>query len=465
MRHLRLAASAALAVLMLAPASARAQGQHECNVELSGVRTRGALTTTTNLIRQPSGRNNVWMGGGVDAVCAGTDQRLLSDSLEQYPDQNLVVLIGNVHYIENRIKLDSDRLTYYTNEERIVVEGNVVGITPGGTRFKAPRAEYLRPYVGIRERSRLTAGSRAKVWLSPKDAGEASRDTVTLDADRVISDNDSLVYAMGKVVIERSDMVATSDSAFMDNGREFMQLSLLPVVTGTGQRTFTLVGEFIDAWSKQKKLTRVRARGSARATSEEVILYADSIDLRLKEQKIEQAYAWGPLRARAKSADRDIVADSIEILMPDQELKEVRAVRRAYAESPPDTAKIIMTEPDWIRGDTLVARFERAPAEAPDTGTKNVIREIVSNGSAGSYYQLAPAGAKEKAKDVNFNYVTGRIITLSFSQGKMKDVKVKDQATGVYGEVKPDTAIAPKDSTAKDGKKKPVTPPPAPKKP
>lgn len=465
MRRLLLAATAVLGFHALSPRSAGAQQERECNVELSGVRARGQITTTTNIIRQPSGRNNVWMGGGVDAICAGTDQRLLSDSLEQYPDQSLVILIGHVHYIENRIKLDSDRLTYYTNEERIVVEGNVIGNTPGGTRFKAPRAEYLRPAIGIRERSRLTAGTRANVWLSPKDAGESSKDTVVMTADRIISDNDSLVYAMGKVVIERPDIVATSDSAFMDNGREFMQLSILPVVTGVGERTFTLVGEFIDAWSKQKKLTRVLARGAARATSEEVILAADSIDLRLKDQKIDRAYAWGPRRARATSADRDIIADSIDIFMPDQELREIRAVRKAYAESAPDSTKIIVTEPDWIRGDTIIARFEKLPAVAPDTGVKNTVKEIVSNGSALSYYQVAQSGVKDKPLKPGVNYVGGRVITLAFEKGKMHEVKVKDQAVGVYAEVKQDSTRAPNDSTAKAAKKKPATPPPAPKKP
>lgn len=465
MRQLRIAVPFALTLLSLTPAMARTQGQRECNVELAGVRTKGQITTATTIIRQPSGRNNVWMGGGVDAICGGTDQRLLSDSLEQYPDQSLVVLIGHVHYIENRIKLDADRLTYYTNEERIVVEGKVVGRTPGGTRFTAPRAEYLRPAIGIRPRSRLTAGSRAKVWLSPADAGESGRDTVVLNADRIVSDNDSLVYAMGKVTIERPDLLASADSAFMDNGSEFMQLLIQPVITGVGDHTFTLVGQVIDTWSKQKKLTRVLARGSAQATSKEVVLVSDSIDLRLKDQKIDHAFAWGPSRAKAKSAEQNISADSIDIAMPEQEVKEVRAIRKAFAESPPDSTKIVVTESDWIRGDTITARFEKIPAITPDTGMRNVVREIVSHGTARSFYQVAQSGLKDKPAPPNVNYVTGRLITLTFQQGKVKDVHVQDQAIGAYAEAKPDSARVPRDSTTKATKKKPATPPPAPKKP
>ena len=57
------------------------------------------------------------------------------------------------------------------------------------------------------------------------------------------------------------------------------------------------------------------------------------------------------------------------------------------------------------------------------------------------------------------------MITLSFLEGKVKDVHVKDQALGVYAEVKPDSASVKSDSTAKAGKKKAAVPPPAPKKP
>ena len=96
---------------------------------------------------------------------------------------------------------------------------------------------------------------------------------------------------------------------------------------------------------------------------------------------------------------------------------------------------------------------------------RNVVREIVSNGKAFSYYQVAQSGVREKPLLPGINYVSGRVITLSFLEGKVKDVHVKDQALGVYAEVKPDSASVKSDSTAKAGKKKAAVPPPAPKKP
>lgn len=455
--------------LLLCPAIAAAQQQaaRECYVEWTGVSKGGQITTAFQTLKQASGKSNLFIGGGVDAVCKGTDQRLLSDSLEQYADQNLVVLIGNVHYVDAGMKLDSDRLTYWTNEERIVVEGRVRGITPGGTRFVSPRAEYLRPATGIRAQSKLTAEPRPTVWLSPRDAGEGSKDTVAITANRIISQNDSLVYAMGQVIIERSDLVATSDSAFVDNGREYMQLSKLPIVTGFGERQFTLVGSVIDTYSKLKKLERIRSSGGARAASEEVTLIADSIDLRLTEQKINRAYAWGPSRAKAVSSERDITADSIDIVMPLQELQEIRAVRGAFAASQPDTSTIIPKEPDWLRGDTITARFE--PAAGTDSVKTNAVKTIVASGKARSFFQVAPSGIKGKTTTPNISYNIGRLITLDFKNRKVDNVTTIDKAEGFYLEANADSTR--RGVTADSASKKPapvkapIKPLPAGKKP
>ena len=200
--------AAALVLPAITPREGRAQTptrttvprSRECNVEIIGVRNRGVVTSHIETFGTLSGQHNTFYGGGFDARCAGTDQRIRSDSAEQYGDERRLVLIGNVHYTEARVKLDSDRMTYHTGEERLVAEGNVRGLTKNGTRFNGPRAEYLRAIRPLRERSRLTAESRPNVWLSPLDAGTSTKDSTNLQADVVISDNDSLLYAKGRVV-------------------------------------------------------------------------------------------------------------------------------------------------------------------------------------------------------------------------------------------------------------------------
>ena len=336
----------------------------------------------------------------MDAVCVGSDQRVLADSAEQFGDEKRLILIGHAHYTEKRVKLDADRMTYYTGEERILAEGNVVGRTNTGTRFAGPRANYLRAAAGIRATSRLEADSRPHVWLSPKDAGGAGKDTVSLEADRVISENDSLVYAKGRVIIDRVDLVATADSAAMDNGAEIARLFYSPKIVGRGERHFTLVGNVIEAWSRQRELQRVKSGGAAKATSDDITLTADTIDLRLRGQKLDRAFAWGGKRALAHAKERDITADSIDILMPNQSIREMRAVRNALAESEPDSLKIVSKQKDWLRGDTIVARFDSVATG--DTVNKPAVRQITATGTATStaksFYQVAP-GARSQGHD------------------------------------------------------------------
>lgn len=433
-----------------ANAKAPAQPRKECNVNIVGVTVNG-VPSHAESFGTSTGQHNTFYGGGFDARCAGTDQRIRSDSAEQYGDEKRLILLGNVHYTEVRVKLDSDKMTYFTGDERLIAEGNVRGVTKTGTRFLGPRAEYLRVAKGVRDRSRLTAESRPNVWLSPTDAGSSAKDSTHLQADQVISDNDSLVYAKGKVIIDRPDLVSTSDSAFIDNGREFLRLVYTPKLVGRGERKFTLEGDVIDAYSKQRKVQRVRSSQHARATSEDVLMTADTIDLRITAEKLSRAFAWGPSHARAKSRDQDLTADSIDVLMPAQQLREMHAIRRAMAASVADTTKIISKENDWLRGDTIVAHFDSAASG--DTSSRPAVRQIVARGAAtpaSSFYQVAPGGVGKTDKP-NVNYVTGRQITVDFRDRKVESVTVKGSASGFYVEAVPDSTRvkAPADSTSR----------------
>jgi hypothetical protein len=417
----------------------RVQKAKECDVAIMGVAANG-IFSNAHSFSTPTGQRNTFYGGIFDARCAGTDQRIRSDSAEQYGDEKRLILIGHVHYTESRMTLDSDRMTYYTGEERLLAEGNVRGNTKTGTHFTGPRAEYLRVAPGIRNRSRLTAEPRPDVWLSPQDAGSGTKDSTNLQADRVISDNDSLVYAKGRVIIERPDLSTTSDSAFMDNGIEFVKLIYSPKIVGRGDRRFTLEGDVIDVYSKQRKVQRVKSSGHAKANSDDVLMTSDSIDLRMANEKLSRAYAWGPSRARAKSKEQDLTADSIDVVMPGQVLREMHAVRHATAESAPDSTKIISTDLDRLTGDSIVAFFDSVAAG--DTTNKPAVRQIVAWGSkppATSYYQVAPSGG-ERTRTPNINYATGDLITVDFKDHQVENVSVKGHASGFYVDAVADSA-------------------------
>ena len=430
----------------------------ECVVITTGVMVNGQVTTHSDM----HGKDTTWVGGGFDAKCEGTDQRVLSDSAEHYADRKILILIGHVHYTEKRLKLDANRITYYTGEERLLAEGNVVGMTNTGTRFIGPRAEYLRPAVGVREKSHLVAEPRSNIWVSPKDQGNDTKDSVNIQADRLIMDNDSLIFAKGIVIIERPDILSTSDSAFVNKATEFARLMQTPKVVGRGDRHFTLDGDVIDIYSKEHEVERVKSLGHAQATSDDVTLKADTIDLRVSNQKLERAFAWGRTRAHAHSKDQDITADSIDVTMPGQTLRTMRALGRALAESNPDSTKITSKQLDYLAGDTIVAHFDSSLAT--DTVKQPSVREIFARGTpaarAKSYYQVARSG-EEKTDRPNVNYVLGDSITVTFRKRQVYDVRVRGHAEGFYVELVADStkSAAAKDSTATKPPTKPPTKP------
>lgn len=419
-------------------AAPRAGG--DCDLQFRGVVANGVVTTHILTVPASPGRSNYFAGGGVDAYCANTDQRVTSDSAEQYADQRLLYLVGRVHYTEKRVELTADRVTYYMGEERLVAEGNVHGRTSTGTRFSGPRAVYLRAKPGLRERSRLDAGGRPDTWISGADAGTEGPqpDSTHVLADSIISDNDSLVFAIGKVDLRRSDLVATADSAFVDQGREFVALRRSPTVTGTGTDTFTLEGAEIDVYSRHRQAERVRSSGEARAANGDIMLTADSIDLRIADQKLARAIAWGPGRALAKQPGREIRADSIDVAMPAQVLRSIVAVRRARAESVPDTAKVGTRKRDWLAGDTIIAAFDTTARK----DSAAVVRTIIARGGARSWQQSARDNAALPDSTPVINYVTGQLITADFTPDRSLDrVRVTGQVSGLI--------VQPADSTRK----------------
>lgn len=427
---MRIGRALALA-LTFAAAGVEAQDSRPCLIVISGVESGPRVTRMTS-VTTGTGARNTFIGGAVDATCEGQGNRLLADSAEHFTDQGVMILYHNVRYSEPRVNITSDRMIYYTNEERLVAEGNVRGRTSSGTRFTGPRMEYFRAKPGIRDENSWIATGRPFVRMSPTEGNEdatATSDSTDLTADVVRSQNDSLLWASGQVVLERVDMRATSDSATVDNGQEYVRLLREPRIVGKGERPFTLTGVIIDAWSEERALQRVLALGEAEAVSDSMTLTSDTIDLRFDDQKISRIFSWGT-RAKAVSPQQTMESDSMDVLMPGQKLERVHAIGRAVALSQPDTSKFESNERDWITGDTIRAGFETLPPSETDSSERTVMKEVLSLGNARAYYQGAASGGRRGAPTLSYN--RGRQITVLFSEGSMSSVKILDQASGLY---------------------------------
>jgi hypothetical protein len=423
----KLAISLAISLGLAASASAQ-QLPRNCDLDLKNP------NGPTNIRPDANGNRITYLSGGFVGHCIGQGNTLTADSAEYYESEARLYLIGNVHYTEPRATVTSRTMTYYQNDDHLHAEGDVVAVQSNGSTLRGPSADYYRS-TPQRPLTRMFAPGRPTVTLVQKDTtgrGKAP-DTAHVVANTIIMEGDSLVYASGRVQITRPDLLATGDSAFMDSGHDFARLMREPSVQGKGTRTFTLTGGVIDVYSRDRQVERVVATPKGHALSKDLELVADSIDLRMQNNQLQRAMAWGATRAHAVSPEREIVADSIDAILPGQRVREVRALRNAYAESNPDSG-VVSTQRDWMRGDTIVAHFDSLTGA--DTSTKARIREIVAEGNARSFYQMK--NSKGPKTEPTVNYVTGRIIDIIFESGKVATVTVTDKATGVL--VEPATA-------------------------
>ena len=384
--------------------------------------------TRVLILTDASGKRFTTLGGGIVGNCRGQNIHITADSAESYEVNDLHILIGNVKYREAKYEIDAQRATYYRAEERLVFQENVHAVmTTEAATLDGQNVEYLRPVRGIRDRERIVATQRPRLTYVEKDSAGVAQPPVTVLGNTIIGEGDSTFVAMGDVRIERTDVLATADSALLDGARRFSRLLKKPVVESRGDRPFTLKGRIIEMYGAGRQLERVVSLDSASAVSKEFTVVSDTIDLRVSNQKLNRAFAFGPSGARATTPDRDVIADSLDILMPGQVIRELHAVGKAYAESDPDTLKVKTDERDWMRGDTLIALFDSVAAG--DT-TQPPVRELFASGSASAYYQV-PADTANRSKP-GINYVTGRVIRLAFKDGDVDAVTVTDQATGIY---------------------------------
>jgi lipopolysaccharide export system protein LptA len=448
----RLVTRLAVVAFCCVPSLAVAQRQRRCEI----LDFPNYPSTHTTIVKDTvTGKYNTFAAGGVFAKCRGQDVTIRGDSLESYGNQGIHYLIGNVHYHEARIEMDADRLTYYQAEERLVAEGNVRVRNADGSTMNGSRVEYYRAVPPIRTVARLDATDNPTFLLVTRDSAGRPPTETRLVANHVTSIGDSLFYAGGNVHITRVDVDATADSGVVNKLTEDSQLIGHPVVEGRGDRAFTMKGRRIDMRSRARKLQRVLSRDSASVVSKDITLLADTIDLRIDADKLQRAFAWGRRRAQATSPGRDIFADSIDVQMPNQKLREVHALRNAYAESEPDSTKLVSKERDWIMGDTLIARFDSIPAT--DTTSTPRPRELVATGNAASYYQI-PSN-KGRTERASINYVRGRQITVSFQAGQVQVVNVLDKAVGLFLEAADTTAKPP--ANGRGGRRPAARPAPA----
>ncbi|HST07370.1 MAG TPA: hypothetical protein VLJ83_04325, partial [Gemmatimonadaceae bacterium] len=153
----------AIMALAFASSAAAQDVPRSCDLELPQ-----GTNTKANVITDAAGNHTIYLGRGVVSHCIGQGNTLTADSAEYYGAEGRLFLVGNVHYTEPRVKVDSRTMTYYQNDNHLHAEGDVVAVMSNGSVFRGPSADYYRATTD-RPLARMYGPGRPTVTLVQRD--------------------------------------------------------------------------------------------------------------------------------------------------------------------------------------------------------------------------------------------------------------------------------------------------------
>jgi hypothetical protein len=420
----------ALAALCLAgPLAAQKRCRLEVlHVEREGVRTKIIGTST----------ENYFAGGDVRLRCQAEPVRIWADSVASYAGQ-VVQFIGHFRYEDesSKVKVSSDFGTYYKDSERWEATGNVVYInTQDGSKLEGPIARYSRRVKGVNEVEEVFAERRPRLTLAAKDSAQRAEEPYIVVADRIRMRGRELMWAGGTVTIDRSDLRGRGDSLQLDNGKGSTGALIGHAeIRRAAADSFALEGKRIDLGLKDRELTGIIGRDSAKLVSKDLDLLAEAISLKLEARKVVQTLAWGTApRPQALADDYQVRGDSLAVDTPQEQIKELRAFRNAWVGFKPDSGK---GERDWLAGDSIVGTFVQRPTP---TGPKSSLQRLESRHNAASFYRIASAGSPDGRPSINYARASKILLTMQVGDSiKVDRVYMEGQVDGMQLQPKADS--------------------------
>ena len=484
--RLRAAVLAVLAVLAAGrPGAARAQDTTASRPDAArGCRLvlGPGSDSTRSVSRQVApGQYITHWSGGLQWTCGAS--RMVADSAVKYDVDRRLEAIGSVRYRDSLRTLTADTLTYWQDEDRLVATGEVhlVRLT-SRSELRGPRVEFFRPGGSGPQRTVATG----RPHLTVRDT-TGKGEPAEIDAGRMVFEGEREARMSGDVRIVRGDVAARSDSAVYRASTHEGRLLGAPEVV---REDFRLAGNTIAADIDSGRVRSVRSRGEAEASGKSFRLYADAIDGRIADEKIDRLWAHGKAPALAVSAPYRLDGDSLVFAFRGGDIDSLQAVGGASAVEVGDSASEALGaadrahapaaaagEENWVRGDTLLLAFEDSagaadsaaaaadsvarsaaeagppasdsaaavrPADAAASGSDTTgaappgsaasdrerrLREIRAIGAARAYY-LVPRDSAADPRPAR-NYLIGKEVTVYFEDGKARRVRGVD-AIGVF---------------------------------
>jgi hypothetical protein len=411
---------ALLACLVLgAAAPASAQRPERCRIQFSTSGSGGFVSS-------PSGETR-WASGGVRLGCVGQRVSVTTDSAIVHPDGD-VDFVGRVRYSDTTVTIAATRATFRRATETWEARGNVaIRNLETGSTVRGPAVDYLRAAAGVRDSTEVYATGRPQVDYFDADttSAGAAREPYKIVADRLRSRGKSLVWAGGRVTVDRSDLAARGDSMRLDTGTrdDGSLVGGRPEFRGLGADSFLVRGARIDFTLENRAVSGVLAQVDAHVERKDWKLDADTIALAVHDRAVQQINAWGT-QATGASSRHALRGDSMVIETPGQQLRKLQAFGNGWVAGAVDSTT---GERSWLAGDTVVALFQAA--DSADTAATRLAR-LEAHVEARSYQQVAPDKPGEKA---GLSYVRASDILIFMKPQGSEEVQRVEARGAVQG--------------------------------
>jgi hypothetical protein len=333
-----------------------------------------------------------------------------------------------VRYRDTTVTIDADRATFRRATETWEARGSVaIRNLETGSTVVGPSVDYLRAAAGVRDTAEVYATGRPKVdYFADDSAAAPDREPYRIVADRLRSRGKALVWAGGRVTVDRSDLSAHADSMRLDTGAN-ENGSLLggqPEFRGLGADSFLIRGARIDFTLEHRRVSGVLAQRTAHVQRKDWTLDADTIALALRERRVRQINAWGGSNQAHGGSDRYALrGDSVIIETPEERLSGLRAFGKGWVAGAVDSAS---GERNWLSGDTVLAVFV---ADSADT-TRSRLARLEAYHAARSFQRVEPEHPGERA---GLSYVRAEAIVVRMKPSGDDAVERVDAAGSVQG--------------------------------
>jgi lipopolysaccharide export system protein LptA len=360
-------------------------------------------------------------------------------------------LDGNVQVDEPGRSLRSHFAQYFSETRQMHARTDVVlRDTRSGSVITSQLLDVYQESPERPEGLIIATGGMPRAVLFQEREGGGAADSTVVDAQEIRIIGEQSFRATGNAVMRRDSLTASGHTIDYAEAESRLEVAGTALVETPGQQ---LRADSITATlAEQNEIRDVLARHNSTLHTDELDVTAPAIRLLFENGGVSRMVAmhWEPARGaepgarpRVVSEEFRLESDSIDVSAPDQQLREAVAIGNASGERIlPDSLRALLPEApadvlelisrDWMRGDTVRARFAPNPAAATDTAAAATVMEQLSAHGDQAQSMYGIRDENDAAARLSFNYLRASYIEVNFANGTVSNVAASGDARGVY---------------------------------